>query len=235
MAPMDKSFSANKIASSELKSMVQSYKIFINEVPVNIMSGPNPNSTAIADEKNPVYSFAQKKEIDKAFHLIENSSVLKSLTIYGDDARDIRDSLFIGYKKIKAAGGLVFNNKDEVLMIFRRNMWDLPKGKLEPGERKKLAALREVREETGLQKLSIVKKLMKTYHTYLLENKTKVLKVTHWYLMMCSDTTTPVPQAEEDIEIAKWIDSNKVEEKLDKAYANIRLVVSTGINTMHHG
>ncbi|MBK7034818.1 MAG: NUDIX domain-containing protein [Chitinophagales bacterium] len=215
--------------------MVQSYKIFINEVPVNIMSGPLPLGNTTTDDKNPVYSFAQKKEIDKAFNIIENSSVLKSLTIYGDDAKEIRDSLFIGYKKIKAAGGLVFNNKDEILMIFRRNMWDLPKGKLDVGERKKVAALREVREETGLQKLSIVKKLMKTYHTYLLENKTKVLKVTHWYLMMCNDTTTPVPQAEEDIEIAKWIDSNNVKDKLDKAYANIRLVVDTGISTMHHG
>lgn len=53
--------------------------------------------------------------------------------------------------------------------------------------------------------------------------------------MMCNDTTTPVPQAEEDIEIAKWIDSNNVKDKLDKAYANIRLVVDTGISTMHHG
>ncbi|MBP8915457.1 MAG: hypothetical protein KBG70_01850, partial [Chitinophagales bacterium] len=72
--------------------MVQSYKIFINEVPVNIMSGPLPLGNTTTDDKNPVYSFAQKKEIDKAFNIIENSSVLKSLTIYGDDAKEIRDS-----------------------------------------------------------------------------------------------------------------------------------------------
>jgi ADP-ribose pyrophosphatase YjhB (NUDIX family) len=122
-----------------------------------------------------------------------------------------------------------------VLMIFRRSMWDLPKGKLDAGEKKKVAGLREVREETGLQKLSIVKKLKKTFHTYRLDSSTKVLKVTHWYLMMSSDETPPVPQQEEDIELAKWIPAAQVEEKLNKAYANIREVVNSGIQIMHHG
>ncbi len=232
---MDRSFSPNKIASSELKSMVQSYKIFINEIPIYLHGGKDIVSPNTADDKNPEYTFAQKKEIEKALHIIQNSNVIKSLTIFGDDAREMRDAIFADYKIIKAAGGLVFNNKDEILMIFRRNMWDLPKGKLEIGEKKKMGALREVREETGVQKLSIVKKLMKTYHTYVLENKTKVLKITHWYLMMCNDTTPLVPQAEEDIEIAVWVDSNKVKDKLDKAYATIEQVVTNGIHTMHHG
>ncbi len=199
------------------------------------MKGGIPSAIRTDDEKNPVYTFSQKKEIDKAFHFIENGSGLKSLTIYADDIKAFRRVLFTGYKKIRAAGGLVFNNKDEILMIFRRSMWDLPKGKIEPGEKKKIAALREVREETGLQKLSIVKKLMKTYHTYLLGDNSRVLKVTHWYLMMCSDTNEPVPQAEEDIEIVKWVETNNVLLKLDKAYANISEVITNGITIMHHG
>ena len=167
--------------------------------------------------------------------LLEKSAGVKSLTIYGHDIKAVKKALFADYKTIRAAGGLVFNNKDEVLMIFRRAMWDLPKGKIDAGEKKKAAALREVREETGLQKLSIVKKLRKTYHTYRLENATKVLKVTHWYLMMCSDDTQPVPQQEEDIEVATWIPVGLVDEKLNRAYANIREVISNGITTMHHG
>ena len=95
--------------------------------------------------------------------------------------------------------------------------------------------MREVREETGLLKLSIVKKLQKTYHTYRLENATKVLKVTYWYLMMCSDDAQPVPQQEEDIEIATWIPSTQVDEKLNRAYATVREVVTKGILVMHHG
>lgn len=173
--------------------------------------------------------------MEKAFHLLENHAGVKSLTVYADDIKQLRKNLFQGYKKIAAAGGLVFNQKGQILLIFRRHMWDLPKGKIDEGERKKAAALREVREETGLQKLSIIRKLKKTYHTYLLENNTKVLKVTHWYLMMCNDNMPPVPQAEEDIELAKWMEPEQAEEKFNAAYANIRDVIKSGLLMMHNG
>ena len=45
---------------------------------------------------------------------------------------------------IRAAGGLVFNDANELLMIVRRGKWDLPKGKVEAGEDVVTAALREV-------------------------------------------------------------------------------------------
>ncbi len=215
--------------------MPHSYKIFINEVPVHIIAGERPEDIITIDEKHPVFSFEEKKEIEKAFHLLENNAGIKSLRIYAPRPKEMRNLLFADYKKIRAAGGLVFNNKDEILLIFRKNMWDLPKGKIDPGEKKKAAALREVREETGLFKLSVVKKLMKTYHTYLLENNQRVLKVTHWYLMMCSDDKQPVPQAEENIEIVLWVPADKAQDKLNKAYANIADVVTTGIQVMHRG
>jgi 8-oxo-dGTP pyrophosphatase MutT (NUDIX family) len=47
-------------------------------------------------------------------------------------------------KKIIAAGGLVLNEDKEILMIFRRGFWDLPKGKLDPDETIEHCALREV-------------------------------------------------------------------------------------------
>lgn len=215
--------------------MAQSYKIFINETPIYIIAGALPATLNTSDSNNPVFTSDQESEINKNFYLIEKNGGPKSLTIYGSDIKAIRKSLFADYKTISAAGGLVFNNKDEVLMIFRRSMWDLPKGKLDLNEKKKAAALREVREETGLLKLSIVKKLKKTFHTYRLENSTKVLKVTHWYLMMSSDATPPVPQLEEDIEIAKWIPVGQIDEKLKKAYANIGDVITSGVQIMHHG
>ena len=69
-------------------------------------------------------------------------------------------------KKIIAAGGLVINENDELLMIFRRGKWDLPKGKLDKGESIADCALREVMEETGLQQVKIEKPLGITYHEY---------------------------------------------------------------------
>ncbi len=202
---------------------------------MHILTGTPDQSAKEIDAANPTLHFDQRKEIEKAFHLLENHAGVKSLTIYGEDAKLIRNTLFAGYKKISAAGGLVFNHRSQVLLIFRRHMWDLPKGKLDPGESKKTAALREVREETGLQRLSIIKKLKKTYHTYILENNTKVLKVTHWYLMMSNDDALPIPQIEEDIEIAKWMDPEEAEEKCLSTYANIKDVIQAGIQMMHYG
>ena len=48
---------------------------------------------------------------------------------------------------IEAAGGLVYNIENQLLMIFRNNKWDLPKGKLEVGENIQECAIREVEEE----------------------------------------------------------------------------------------
>ena len=48
------------------------------------------------------------------------------------------------------AGGLVINKDSKVLFIYRKNKWDLPKGKLDEGENLEEAAIREVVEETGL-------------------------------------------------------------------------------------
>ncbi len=56
---------------------------------------------------------------------------------------------------IQAGGGLVLNEKNELLMIFRRGKWDLPKGKIDAGETIDMTALREVSEETGLTKLQL--------------------------------------------------------------------------------
>ena len=54
-------------------------------------------------------------------------------------------------KRVQAAGGVVVR-KGRVCVIHRPDYddWSLPKGKLDSGESHKQAALREVREETGL-------------------------------------------------------------------------------------
>ena len=74
------------------------------------------------------------------------------------------------FKKI-TAGGLVLNQYNEVLFIFRKNLWDLPKGKIEYYETLEKAALREVVEETGVLEncLELVKPLV--YTTYQTKKK----------------------------------------------------------------
>ena len=127
-------------------------------------------------------------------------------------------------KTINAAGGLVQNPQGEFLFIYRRGKWDLPKGKVDKGEAIEAAALREVREECGIENLRIVRLLKKTYHTYMLKNRI-ISKETYWYLMKTNWEKKPIPQTEEDITQAIWVDKNKMEELLEHTYENIREVV----------
>src|SRR5439155_18933695 len=50
---------------------------------------------------------------------------------------------------IQAAGGFVHTD-EQLLLIFRRGKWDLPKGKLDEGETLEACAVREIQEETGV-------------------------------------------------------------------------------------
>lgn len=60
----------------------------------------------------------------------------------------------VGHEKIILvhAGGCIFNEQGEVLLQRRGdcNMWGFPGGALELGETPEMAAVREVKEETGL-------------------------------------------------------------------------------------
>jgi 8-oxo-dGTP pyrophosphatase MutT (NUDIX family) len=126
----------------------------------------------------------------------------------------------VSMEVIEAAGGMVLNTQGDVLMIFRRGFWDLPKGKIEPGESIEKCALREVQEETGLKRLEIIEKLQVTYHTYQIGNRT-ILKPSHWFRMIHLENEKTIPQTEEDITEIKWMNQKEVTAILDKSYSSI--------------
>ncbi len=88
-------------------------------------------------------------------------------------------------------------------MIFRNGKWDLPKGKLDPGETPPVAAVREVQEETGLQELELGTALPNTYHIYQ-QKGYWMLKTTFWYWMRSPEAVPLTPQEEEGITQAEW-------------------------------
>src|SRR4051812_26195302 len=98
-------------------------------------------------------------------------------------------------KKIFAAGGLVTTDKNELLMMFRRGKWDLPKGKLDEGESLETCAVREVQEETGLKDVVLEGLVGITYHEYFDKySDVDVIKETHWFAMKAKREDKLVPQ-----------------------------------------
>jgi 8-oxo-dGTP pyrophosphatase MutT (NUDIX family) len=126
---------------------------------------------------------------------------------------------------IIAAGGLVQNSKGEILLIYRRGFWDLPKGKLDAGELIPKCAVREVREETGIQTLELGPFICTTTHHYFDKWINKdAEKHTHWYAMLSLENETLVPQTEEDIEKIEWVPREQLPQYLLQTYPTIRSV-----------
>jgi len=131
-------------------------------------------------------------------------------------------------RTIIAAGGLVFNEQQELLMIFRRGKWDLPKGKLDEGELIETCAVREVEEETGLRNVILGDLITKTYHEYFDKwIEEDVIKETWWYEMKVTDSPTLIPQVEEDIEKVVWANEKEVAVFLKNSYPTIVDLVET--------
>jgi 8-oxo-dGTP pyrophosphatase MutT (NUDIX family) len=129
-------------------------------------------------------------------------------------------------RKIIAAGGLIVNEKNELLMIFRRKKWDLPKGKQDEGESIENCAIREVKEETGLKAEFYGGLIGLTYHDYFDKwSQEEVTKETHWFGMKVSGPQTAVPQAEEDITEVKWIPKNELDNYLEASYPTISAII----------
>ena len=138
-------------------------------------------------------------------------------------------------KKIMAGGGVVVNEKNQVLFIYRRKKWDLPKGKLDPGEDIKACAIREVMEETGIRNLTIGNLIIVTTHSYE-ENGMNMQKETHWFEMKAStvDNSTLTPQLEEDIEKIEWVSPENLEEYLSETYTSIQQVLNSWNRPRNH-
>ena len=136
------------------------------------------------------------------------------------------ESFCANYMLIEAAGGLVYNDKNQLLMIFRNGKWDLPKGKLEVGENIEQCAIREVEEECGVSGLIIMKQLQETYHTYEI-NGEKILKCTYWFKMKSSFKDNLVPQTEEGITAVVWVNEADIAKKLENSFGNIVELLKT--------
>ncbi len=129
-----------------------------------------------------------------------------------------------------SAGGVVYrkneNGEIEILLIRVKTRWSFPKGNIERGEPKDIAALREVKEETGVD-AKILDYLGEVDYWYNI-GLTRIHKFVYYYLMEYVSGDV-VPQKEE-IDEAKFIPLNEVKEKL--AYITDKEILDRAINSM---
>ncbi len=150
--------------------------------------------------------------------------------LWNPDLEELKKVFFKNFTLIEAAGGIVQNNNKELLFIYRLGKWDLPKGKLEKKETPEECALREVTEETGVNSLTLKKKIGETYHAYDEFGK-HFLKTSHWFYMTCTGKQELKPQTEENITEIKWVKTAEIKEPMKNTYPSIKNILAKFFDT----
>jgi len=159
-------------------------------------------------------------EIPKDFNDLNINLIEPVYQLISSNPKKSFKNFFSNFHKIKAAGGIVCH-EDTYLFIKRNGKWDIPKGKMEKGEKPKQTAIREIQEECGLTgNLSIINKISKTYHCYFMYGKS-VLKKTYWYELNYSGSKSVKAQQEEGISEVNWLSENEIEQVKLNTYSSI--------------
>ncbi len=144
--------------------------------------------------------------------------------LWNKDLEKLKKSFFKHFAIIEAAGGIVQNENKELLFIFRKGKWDLPKGKLEKDEEMAACAEREITEETGVKNLKLKKPVGITYHTYDEFGK-HYLKMSHWFYFTCKAEQELHAQVEEDITEVKWFSTKDIRTPVANTYSTIKSIL----------
>ncbi len=204
-------------------------KIFSGEKVIHITDKLTDKLKYLSTKKDLI--FFDESDIINAVALIENlkDEKMTAALIVRKDMAAVRKDFFNEFKIIQAAGGVVLNEEKDILFIYRRGKWDLPKGKMETAETPEICAQREIEEETGVNNLTLHKKIGETYHIYTEEDK-DILKISHWFYFTCCAPQKLAAQAIEDITEVKWVKSININMPMENTYQNIKDIVHAFID-----
>ena len=197
------------------------YKIYVNDKPLLLLSSEDIDSHLYKTKNCLIARYPGKtKFLLNYIDLMEKKNDYEYVAIHHSDAKQLFKDFKSLHVIIKACGGLVYNDKGKNLFIYRNGTWDLPKGKMDPGETKKECAVREVKEECGLKNLELKEKLVSTFHTYKKKSGVRVLKPVTWYLMHSNDKDLK-PQKSEGIKKVKWMSAAEFLKGPDRTFSTI--------------
>ncbi len=205
-------------------------KIYFDEKPVYLCDEINDEVKEILHHPEAIFiDEISTPAINSLLHEIKKEQFHAGVLLH-EDLGMLQKKFFKHFDLIEAAGGIVQNDKKELLFIYRLNKWDLPKGKVEQNEDIADCAKREVEEETGVTLLTIEQKIGETYHTYNAYGK-HFLKTTHWYYITCPSKQTLVPQTQENIDQIKWVATKDINDPLSNTYPSIKDILAQFFNT----
>lgn len=205
----------------------QMYKVFFNNKCVLLVENYDLNRICTGEF---FMRYGDFEEIDYLLNLLEKSSLIDTLIVESENIEALWSDFRAHFEEIDAAGGLVLNDQNELLLIHRNGLWDLPKGKREDGESMAECAMREVEEECGITDLILKEYFMESYHTYRIKGF-RILKKTDWFLMK-SNQKTFTPQTEEGIDQIKWVNPKTIDWDAYPSYASIQMVIRNFLETI---
>jgi hypothetical protein len=192
------------------------YKVFVGDKPIIL-------TTEVEKETNFKNYLLKTVNINKVIKKLNTTSLSEARLIHKNKEKLLKKFL----KKLPnvvAGGGKVYNDKGDILFIYRNDKWDLPKGKTEGKETIEETALREVAEETGVAGLQITKPLETTYHIFKRNGRFKI-KITYWFEMKTTFNGNLYAQVDEGITKVEWLNGKQIIDALENSYANIKLLV----------
>lgn len=202
---------------------MRNYQVFINEHQINFSS--SSLNIEIVDNLF-LLNQPSKNELKLLVDYLFEEKSFRQVEVLSDDIENLWAEFVSLFKNIAAAGGIVKNSEEKYLLIHRLEKWDLPKGKVEEGENKREAAIREVEEECGINQLEIVEQLPITFHMYLLKGEI-ILKPTYWFMMETKYSGKLTPQLEEDITKVEWCNLNDFKIRLSESYASLQNLIKS--------
>ena len=178
------------------------------------------------------HKFNDTKELYRIISEFQVNPTVQAINIYGPDIKHIWKIFRIYFTEVGAAGGLVRHSSGRYLFIEKKGKLDLPKGHMEPGEEAGVCAIREVKEECGIDGHKIIKALLPSYHTYSWEG-ISYLKKTNWFLMEYNGEMVNEPQVKEGISRVEWLLPEEISKIKSSAWLSLMDLINESIFNPH--